>query len=73
MLVERGALELEQLVELAALVVERVPQVELLVATAQLVTQLLEKIVGAEHPHTVHLHALAEQPLEGLTHVVGVR
>jgi hypothetical protein len=73
-LLERVALEVEELLELLAQLGERVAQVDLAVAAPHLLAQLLEEVVEAHDPDAlVPLEPLVEEPVERLLHVVRER
>jgi len=71
-LVERIALNVEELLQALADVVEGIVEIEVAVVLAQFVAQLFEEVVEAEDAHAVPFRALAHQPLERLLHVIGV-
>ena len=71
--VERLALEIEQLLELLAHLGQRAAEIDLAVARAHRLPQLLEKVVEPEHADALELEALMAQPVERLLHVVRVR
>ncbi len=72
--VERVALEVEQLLEpLGASRSSARSRLNVAVALAHRLAQLLEELVEPHDPHALELEALAQQPVERLLHVVGVR
>jgi len=72
-LLERLALQVEQLLEALGHGVEGAIEVVLPLPLAQRVAQRLEEIVDPHDAQAVELEPVAQQPVEGLLHVVGVR
>ena len=66
------ALAIEDVLEPLLHLGQRVLEIEIAVALADLLAQLLEKLVEAHHARAVEVEALARQPVDRLAHVVGV-
>ncbi len=67
-----AALAIQNVLELLLHLGERVLQVEVAIALAHLLAQLLEELLQAHHPHAVEIHPLPHHPVHRLAHVVGV-
>ena len=69
---QRVALAIEDVLQALLHLGERVLEVEVAVALADLLAQLLQELVQAHHAVAVDIEALAGQPVDRLAHVVGV-
>ena len=68
-----GALAVQNVLELLLHLGERVLEIEVAIALAHLLAQLLDEFLEAHHLDAVEVHPLAHHPVHRLADVVGVR
>ena len=70
---QRRALAIQDILELLLHLRQRVLQIEVAIALAHLLAQLLDELLEPHHLDAVEVHPLPHHPVHRLAHVVGVR